>query len=176
MFALTINIPEPIMEPETIMVPSHNPSTGLNFVSVIMKIELPFNVPRSSALDLKRNQVRAKFWLEDANWSYYQRLSDRKPDELSCFRSNWRSFTKQFGDSLACTTIWKFHLHQNRYGWRQVSNGVILHRRSRLHTCTIKQHRHVCVISIGRAMTGTPCRCRRQPVRLEHGDNVTGPF
>src|SRR6188474_3393489 len=33
--ALTINIPDPIMEPATTMVASHNPRTGLNFDSVM---------------------------------------------------------------------------------------------------------------------------------------------
>src|SRR5882762_10086733 len=37
MSALTIKIPDPIMEPATSMVPSHNPKTGLNSFSLMPK-------------------------------------------------------------------------------------------------------------------------------------------
>jgi hypothetical protein len=47
MSALTIKIPEPIMDPATIIVPSNKPSVGLKEVCSAMEMGLVFKISNS---------------------------------------------------------------------------------------------------------------------------------
>jgi hypothetical protein len=58
--ALTIKIPEPIMDPATIKVPSSRPSVGLNVVVVVVLVvsAIDYNIPKTS-----KNAVSTYFFL-----------------------------------------------------------------------------------------------------------------